>query len=120
MKMQETAPATVLRFGRFEFDVGKEFDVVRRFEITQPVMQGGPVEVPLVIEDVTYLEWLRRFSDGSASAEETRVYLDLGRPDRLDFTGERAAWWYFAAGKVYRFAAGALEEVESFDPVAPP
>ena len=100
--------------------VGDAFEVLHRVEITQPVMQGSPVVVPIVVEDVRYLGWLRRFSDGSASAEEKRVYRELGRPDRLDFAGaDAAAWWYFAAGKVYRFAAGELEEVETFDPVAP-
>ena len=100
---------------------GGEELVLRRFEITQPVMQGTPVDAPLVVEDVRYLGWLRRFSDGSASGEEKRVYRELGRPDRIDFSGgDAAAWWYFAAGKVYRFARGVLEEVETFDPVAPP
>ena len=100
---------------------GEELEALRRFEITQPVMQGSPVDVPLMIEDVRYLGWLRRFSDGRASAEEKRVYRELGRPDRIDFAGgDAAAWWYFAAGKVYRFAQGVLEEVETFDPVTPP
>ncbi len=99
---------------------GEKLEEVRRFEITQPVLQGSPVVVPLVIEDAAYLGWLRRFSDGSASAEEVRVLVDLGKPDRLDFEGDDAAWWYFAAGKVYRFDGGVLDEVESFDPVASP
>lgn len=99
---------------------GEAFEVLHRVEITQPVRQGSPVVVPIVVDDLRYLGWLRRFSDGSASAEEKRVYRDLGRPDRIDFAGaDAAAWWYFAAGKVYRFAAGVLEEVESFDPVKP-
>lgn len=100
---------------------GEEFEVVRRFEITQPVMQGSPVTVPLVIRDARYLGWLRRFSDGSAGAEEKRVFRELGKPDRIDFAADdAAAWWYFAAGKVYRFAQGALEEVEAFDPIEAP
>ena len=95
-----------------------DFEVLRRFEITQPVNQGGPVEVPLVIEDTTYLNWLRRFVDGRASSEEVRVFRELDTPDRIDHgTGDAWAWWYFEAGKVYRFRDGALEELETFEPV---
>ncbi len=43
----------------------------------------------------------------------------MGRPDRFDGEGETAAWWYFEAGKVYRFRAGALEQVEHFEPIKP-
>ncbi len=100
---------------------GEALEVLHRFEITQPVMQGSPVEVPLALEDSSHLGWLRRFSDGRASAEEVRVYRELGRPDRVDLAADdAAAWWYFEAGKVYRFAAGLLGEIETFEPVTPP
>lgn len=97
---------------------GDDFEVLKRVEITQPVGQGSPVETPIVVENTVYLDWLRRFLDGRASSEEKRVFREMGKPDRIDRReGDSWAWWYFEAGKVYRFAGGALEEVETFEPV---
>jgi len=98
-----------------------QFEVIHRTEITQPILQGRPVNHPIVLEDTSYLEWFRRFLDGRASAEEKRVFDEMGRPGRIDVHGDEAyAWWYFEAGKVYRFRAGALEQIEPFDPIGSP
>ncbi len=99
---------------------GERFEIVHRFEITSRVEQGPPVNVPLVVEDTAYLSWLRRFVDGRASSEERRVFAELGRPDRIDTHGDEVfAWWYFEAGKVYRFRDGEIEQIEPFDPIKP-
>lgn len=97
------------------------FEVVHRFEITSQVEQGSPVSVPLVVEDTSYLSWLRRFVDGQASAEEHRVFEEMGRPGRIDSHGDEVyAWWYFEAGKVYRFRDGEIEQIEPFEPIKQP
>ncbi len=96
------------------------FEVVHRLEITPQVEQGSPVTVPLVVKDTAYLRWLSRFVDGRAGAEERRVFEQLGRPDRIDSHGEEVfAWWYFEAGKVYRFRDGEIEQIEPFEPIKP-
>lgn len=97
-----------------------DFEVLHRVEITGTVAQGGSIQVPLVIEDSGYLKWLRRFVDDSASSEEKRIFDEMGRPDRIDAHGDgNYAWWYFEAGKVYRFRDGALEQIEPFEPIKP-
>ncbi len=100
-----------------------DYGVLARAEITDQLKRGEPATVPLQVEAVSYLDWLRRFLDGRASGDEQRVYQDQGRPDRLDAeaadgSGE-SAWWYFEAGQVYRFEDGKLDQVEPFDPVKP-
>ncbi|MEM7352185.1 MAG: hypothetical protein AAF657_15395 [Acidobacteriota bacterium] len=97
-----------------------DFEVLHRVDITPTVSQGGAIQVPLVIEDAAYLRWLRRFLDGQASAEERRIFEEMGRPDRIDAHDPGVfAWWYFEAGKVYRFRDGAIEQIEPFDPIKP-
>ena len=99
---------------------GDGYEIIHRTEITAAVDRGGVVEVPIVIQDTSYLEWLRRFLDGRASPEEKRIFGEMGRPDRIDnHGGDAFAWWYFEAGKVYRFRDGALELIEPFEPIEP-
>ncbi len=99
----------------------QDFEILHRVEITPQVDQGSPVDVQLVLQETSYLEWLRRFVDGRASSEEQRIFYDLGRPDRIDAHGEgEFAWWYFQVGKVYRFRDGAIDLIEPFDPILPP
>ncbi len=106
-----------------------EFEILHRSDVTEAVVRGVPLEggsqdiavvTPLVIEDAGDLGWLRGLLDGSAGAEESRVFHQMGRPDRVDtHEGGAMAWWYFEAGKVYRFRDGALEQVEHFEPIKP-
>ena len=100
-----------------EKDGREDFEILHRTDITEQVLSGGPVVAPLVTGDDASLGWLRRLLDGSASAEESRIYQEMGRPDRFDSEAETSAWWYFEAGKVYRFRDGALEQVEHFEPI---
>ena len=107
-----------------------EFEVLHRIDVTGRVRQSAPekggerdvaVVTPLVVEGTGDLGWLRRLLDGDASAEERRIFREMGRPDRADVHKRGgSAWWYFEAGKVYRFRDGALDQVEHFEPIIPP
>ncbi len=101
----------------------ESFEVFHRKDATALIRQGNPVAVALVIEDGAFLSWLRRFFSDLASDDERRVFDQLGLPDRIDELersgGTEVSWWYFEAGKVYRFRGGTLAEVEDFEPVAP-
>jgi hypothetical protein len=119
------------RFNHFELLVtvpvatpqGEDQHVLWRNDITRRVLQGSPVAVPVALEDTKFLDTLRQFLASLRSDEERRAYRETGKPDRVDSTrvGDRleTAWWYFRAGRVYRFRDGRLEEVETFAPVEP-
>lgn len=99
------------------------FEVLQRWDVTEPVRRGGPVHVSLPFEDATTADWLLRFSDGRASNDERRAFGELGLPEKIDgpdpVLGE-VSWWYFSTGKVYRFKDGNLVQVFAFDPIAEP
>ena len=119
------------RFNRFDLVVavpvataqGEDMHELWRSDITRRVQQGSPVAVPITLEDTAYLDTLRQFLATLRSEEERRTYRQVGRPDRVDSTAQgdhlESAWWYFRAGKVYRFRDGRLEKVEEFAPVSP-
>ena len=119
------------RFNHFELVVtvpvatpqGEDLRELFRNDITRRVRQGSPVAVPVALADTAFLDTLRQFLGSLKTDEERRTYHQVGRPDRVDRTtqGDRVetAWWYFRAGKVYRFLDGRLEKVEDFAPVQP-
>ena len=94
-------------------------------DISDLMRQGGPVQSNLEVADASAIRWLRQFETATTSAEERKVYEELGRPDRVDVVGTagrgtgQVSWWYFEQGKVYRFRGGALEQVVHFEPVLP-
>ena len=96
------------------------FQVLQRWDVTAPVLAGGPVEVALPLSDAGTSDWLLRFADGRASADESRAFQEVGLPERVDgpdpVLGE-ISWWYFEAGRVYRFKEGTLLQVLHFDPI---
>lgn len=104
-----------------------DYEILHRADVTETVLKGDrpqgtdrsiPVVTPLVVEGVGDLGWLRRLLSGNAGAEESRIFDEMGRPDRVDAHDDGAnAWWYFEAGKVFRFRDGALEQVEHFEPI---
>lgn len=99
---------------------GDGYEILHRTDVTEQVRQGSPVVTALVIESPGDLGWLRRLLGGNASSEENRIFREMGQPDRVDtHDGDATAWWYFETGKVYRFRAGALEQVEHFEPIKP-
>lgn len=99
---------------------GREtFEVFMRQDISEQARSAdGPFEIFLTVQSSAQLEWMRRFLAGQAHADEDKVYRELGRPDRLDHDSvlDESSWWYFEAGKVYHFRAGALQQVTHFDP----
>jgi len=106
-----------------------DYEVLHRLDVTERVRLDAPpagdagdlvVVTPLLVDKGGDLGWLRRLLAGTASGEEIRVLREMGRPDRADAHRDGAsAWWYFEAGKVYRFRGGALEQVEDFESIKP-
>jgi hypothetical protein len=119
------------RFNRFELVVavpvaapqGEELQELWRSDVTRRVLQGSPVAVPVTLEDTRFLDTLRQFLGSLTTDEERRAYRQAGKPDRVDrvlIGGEQmTTWWYFRAGKAFRFRGGHLEKVEEFPPVQP-
>ncbi len=88
------------------------------------MLAGSPVVSAIVIRNRGFVDRLRDFIASVRTADQRRVYEEMGVPDdvkRVEYAGLRqeaeVSWWYFAAGKVYRFRAGQLDQVERFDPV---
>ncbi|MEM8931426.1 MAG: carboxypeptidase-like regulatory domain-containing protein [Acidobacteriota bacterium] len=113
---------------RFELIVGVEvrregrpdFEEIVRRDITDATASGSPVVLgDWTVRDAGLLRFLVRWSAGGASAEEAKVFGELGRPDRITAEPDEIdAWWYFARGKVYRFQDGGLDQVIHFEPVS--
>jgi len=105
---------------------GKEehLDVLASEDVTERVLAGSPVVSPIVIHDRGVVDRLRDFVASVRSEDERRVYEEMGVPEdvkRVSYAGRQqeteVSWWYFEAGKVYRFRDGRLDQVEHFDPV---
>ncbi|HEX6203516.1 MAG TPA: Ig-like domain-containing protein [Thermoanaerobaculia bacterium] len=99
---------------------GEELQVLERKEVTNRLGRDAEVAVPIVVEHADFIRNLRRFLETVDSADEERVHRAEGRPDRIEITGERESWWYFARGRRYDFQGGRLVEVKTFDPVRRP
>lgn len=96
------------------------FEVVHRHDLSAEIAETTPSDLKLVVTETGYLSWLRRLLAGQATAGELKLYQENGRPGRVDDYGDgKSAWWYFEAGKVYRFASGVLEQVQDFTPILP-
>lgn len=105
----------VQRGGRDTFEVFLEQDISEQVRAAE-----GPFEILLTVQSSAQLDWLRRFLDGTAHADEEKVFREMGRPERHDHDAvlDESSWWYFAVGKVYHFRAGQLDQVTHFDPPA--
>jgi hypothetical protein len=114
-----------LRHGR-----RSDMDVLEREDVTARTDAGSPVIAAVVIHNRALVDRVQGFLASLQSADERRVYDEMGTPDdvkRVAYAGRapdrqegrevEASWWYFDAGKVYRFRAGRLEQVDRFDPV---
>jgi hypothetical protein len=119
-------------YNRFELVAGvkirrgkeESLEVLERDDLTERVLAGSPVVSAIVIHKRAFVDRLRDFVASVQSADEHRVYEEMGTPDdvkRVDYTGrpheDEVSWWFFDAGKVYRFRGGKLESVDRFDPV---
>lgn len=102
---------------------GEKLHVLERMDVTRRVLQGSPVAVSPVVEDTVFLEKLRSFLAQLDTEDERSTYADMGRPDRVETVEYpdrvETSWWYFHAGKVFRFADGELIGTREFDPVEP-
>ena len=105
---------------------GEELDPLHRVDVSLKVDGSPSVEVPIELEETPLLAWARKFfhPDERATADERRVYQEMGRPDRVDAGIAQydpdSSWWYFEVGRVYRFEDGRLAQVEHFEPVRSP
>jgi hypothetical protein len=94
-----------------------------REDITRRFQGSGPVVTSLVVQNknAQFVTKLREFVASVQSDDERKVYDEMGRPDkveRVQYPGRtEVSWWYFDAGRVYRFKDGRLEQVVPFEPV---
>lgn len=100
---------------------GERLEELARVDITQRMLAGNPVVATATVENARFLTNLRAFVASVQSEDERRVYEEMGKPDevkRVQYPNHlEASWWYFEAGKAYRFRDGRLEQVVPFDPV---
>lgn len=100
---------------------GETVQELARQEITRRVEAGSPAVVAVTIESRVFLDNLRQFLASIKTDDQRKVYQEMGKPDRVrnvQYPGYlESSWWYFEAGRVYRFRDGRLEQVTPFDPV---
>jgi hypothetical protein len=115
----ELLAGVTIRRGKVE-----RLEVLEREDISDRVLAGSPVAMALVVRNRALVDHLNEFVASVRSADERRTYEELGVPDdvkRVNYTGRpqeiEVSWWYFDAGKVYRFHDGRLEHVDRFAPV---
>jgi hypothetical protein len=108
-----------VRHGREE-----HLEVLESEDVTERVLAGSPVVSAIVIHDRGVVDRLRDFVASVRSEDQRRVYEEMGVPEdvkRVSYAGRQqeteVSWWYFEAGRVYRFRDGRLDQVERFDPV---
>ena len=125
-------------YNRFELEAGlpvrrahgDEVEVLAREDVSERLTgpsagssAEGPVVTPLKVKDADYVRRVRHFVAGLASADERRVYDEMGHPDEVKEVRypdhDEVSWWYFESGKAYRFEGGTLAQVVPFDPVKP-
>jgi hypothetical protein len=116
-------------YNRFELLVGIEvrradgdhLKVLERIDLTQKIKRGSPVVSAMVVKDASYVASLRAFLATIKTEDQRRVHLEMGQPDKIEQVEApdhlESAWWYFEAGKLYRFRDGRLERIEPFAPV---
>lgn len=102
---------------------GESYDILSQLDISKRIRKGSPVVVALTVEEGEFLDNLRDFLGTVDTEDEKRIYDEMGNPDRVQTiehpTHDEISWWYFRAGKAYRFRDGELQQVVHFDPVEP-
>lgn len=118
-------------YNRFELKVGVPYRdgagdrlyVLETRDLTKRVKASRSVVVMVQIVDTSFIEARKRFMETLVSADQRRIYQELGQPQRADTvnTGEQTevTWWYFKVGRLYRFADGELIEEKDFEAVTP-
>lgn len=102
---------------------GESFKILSQLDLSKRIRKGSPVVVSLIVQDDEFLDSLRDFLTSVDTDDEKQVYNEMGNPDRVQRiehpTHDEISWWYFEAGKAYRFRDGELLQVVDFDPVTP-
>ena len=100
---------------------GERLRELERLDLNSRISQGSPVVSSIVVREAAFVASLRDFLATIRTETERRVHQEMGEPDkveRLEFPDRaEVAWWYFEAGKVYRFRDGQLERIDPFEPV---
>lgn len=100
---------------------GESVQELTREEVTRRVEAGSPAVIALSIQNRQFLDNFRQLLASIQTDDMRRTYQEMGKPDRVrnvQYPGHlEISWWYFDAGKVYRFRDGRLEQVVPFDPV---
>jgi len=100
---------------------GEKFVALERKDLSRRIDKGSPVVASVVVQNAEFIRNLRTFLASVDSDDERRVYDRMGRPDRVKITRgpgrDEVSWWYFEAGRVFRFSDGTLRASEEFDPV---
>lgn len=118
-------------FNHFELVVGvpvrkarqEQLVELAREDVTSRLQAGSPMVASLVVQkqNAEFVVKLRELLATIRSDDERRVYDEMGKPDkveRVQYPGRtEVSWWYFEAGRVYRFKDGRLEQVVPFEPV---
>ena len=103
--------------------VGESFKILSQLDLSKRIRKGSPVVVSLIVQDDEFLNSLRDFLASVDTDDEKQIYNEMGNPDRVQRiehpTHDEISWWYFQAGKAYRFRDGELLQVVDFDPVTP-
>ncbi len=102
---------------------GQSLEVLASADLSDRIRRGSPVVVTLTVENLAYVDSLRDFLASLDTADEKRVYEEMGNPDRVqktaDAEAEEITWWYFRSGKAYRFHQGHLQQVVHFEAITP-
>ncbi len=116
-------------FNRFELQAGvairrgkeEKFEVFERQSLSVRQLEAGVVTVPVIIREGDRLAKLRSFETQVKTDDERRVFAELGQPEEVrivEYPDRReSTWWYFEAGRAYRFESGRLVQVIPFDPI---
>ena len=118
-------------FNHFELVVGvpvrkarqEQLVELAREDVTSRLQAGSPMVASMVVQkqNAEFVTKLRELLATIRSDDERRVYDEMGKPDkveRVQYPGRtEVSWWYFEAGRVYRFKDGRLEQVVPFEPV---
>ena len=100
---------------------GETVQELTRQEVTRRVESGSPAVVAITLENRQFLDAFRQFLASIKTDDQRKVYQEMGKPDRVRNVQYpnylESSWWYFEAGRVYRFRDGHLEQVTPFDPV---
>jgi hypothetical protein len=101
-----------------------KLEILEREDISERIRAGSPVAAPILVHNRALVDRVHDFVASVQSADERRIYDEMGTPDdvkRVTYAGSarqgEVSWWYFDAGRVFRFHDGRLDQVERFDPV---